>query len=202
MKTPTTIVSELMKKITCFAIAILLTGSVLSLKAEIINVPSDFQTIALAVQNSKAGDTIILSPGTYNEKNIEINNPVTISSEWIITGDEALIDQTIINPTDAILFSVNSDDVEISGLNIMNGDHTLDINARVTVKYNHFDNNIDPVSMETGGGGYVGYNIIENSGDDGIDLDIGISGSYTGSDILIEHNRIVNSADDGIEIWN
>lgn len=200
MNTSTTMNSKLKKTIACFAIAILLSGSVLIIKAEIIKVPSDFPTIAQAIGNSNAGDTIILSPGTYNEKNIEINIPLTISSEWIVTGDEGFIDSTIIDPTDAILFSIISDDVEISGLKIMNGDHTLDINARVTVKYNHFDNNIDPVSMETGGGGYVGYNLIENNGDDGIDLDIGISGNYTGSDILIEHNTILNSNDDGIEI--
>jgi len=189
-----------MTTITSLAIAILVGSSGQIIEAKIIKVPSDFQTIAQAVTNAQASDTIILSPGTYNEKNIEINKPLTISSEWITTGDRAFIDQTFITPTDAILFSINSDDVEISGLTIFNGDHTLDINARVTVKYNHFDNNLDPVSMETGGGGYVGYNLMENNLDDGIDLDIGISDSYTGSDILIEHNTIVTSDDDGIEI--
>lgn len=59
-------------------------------------------------------------------------------------------------------------------------------------------NNKDGVSMESGGGGYVGYNIIENnsSGDDCIDLDI----TKSGSDIIIEYNKLYNSADDGIEI--
>ena len=189
-----------MKTITRLVIVILVSISGQIIEAKIIKVPSDFQTIAQAVGYAQPGDTIILSPGTYNEKGIDINIPLTISSEWITTGDEAFIGQTFITPTDAILFSITSDDVEISGLTIFNGDHTLDINGRVTIKYNRFDNNLDPVSMETGGGGYVGYNLMENNLDDGIDLDIGISDSYTGSDILIEHNTIVTSHDDGIEI--
>jgi hypothetical protein len=193
-------ISYLIKTIRNFVIVILLCNSGQIIKANIIKVPSDFNTIAQAVINAQAGDTIILSPGTYNEKNIDINIPLTISSEWLITGDQAFIDVTYITPTDAILFSIKSDNVEISGLTIFDGDHTLDINSRVTVKYNRFYNNLDPVSMETGGGGYVGYNLMENNKDDGIDLDISISSNYTGSDILIEHNTITNSHDDGIEI--
>jgi hypothetical protein len=134
------------------------------------------------------------------ENNIDINIQLTISSEWILSGDETSIDRTIIDATNTILFSVYSDDVEISGLKIMNGDHTLNINARATIRYNHMENNLDPISMETGGGGYAGYNLLENNKDDGIDLDIGISGNDTGSDIIIEHNTIINSEDDGIEI--
>ncbi len=200
MKILPTTDSNLMKMITSLVIAILVGSSGQIIEAKIIKVPADFQTIEQAVVNAQAGDTIILSPGTYNENNIDINIPLTISSEWITTGDEAFIDLTYITPSDAILFSITSDDVEISGLTIFNGDHTLNINARVTIKYNRFDNNLDPVSMETGGGGYVGYNLMANNLDDGIDLDIGISDSYTGSDILIEHNTIVTSHDDGIEI--
>jgi hypothetical protein len=86
--------------------------------------------------------------------------------------------------------------VEISGLTIVNGDHTLDIHARVSVKYNLMFDNLDAVSMEGGGGGYVGYNLFDNNGDEGIDLDI----NQNGSDILIEYNHILYSNDDGIEI--
>lgn len=186
------------KTIAFLSIAMIVISSMNTIKAQIINVPSDFQTIALAVQNATAGDTIILSPGTYNENSMNITMPLTISSQWILEGDESFIDQTIVNASGSILFSVTGNDVEISGLKIINGDHTLDINGRVSIKYNHLVNNHDGVSMESKGGGYVGYNIIENngSGDDNIDLDIGINGS----DILIEHNKLYNGDDDGIEI--
>jgi len=182
------------------AAALCLSVSSHPVKADIIRVPGGFPSIEQAVQHAVAGDTILLSPGTYTENNIEIHIPLTISSEWILSGDETFIDRTVIEATNSILFSLYSDDVESSGLKIMNGDHTLNINSRATIRYNHMENNLDPVSMETGGGGYVGYNLLENNKDDGIDLDISISENDTGSDIIIEHNAIINSEDDGIEI--
>lgn len=182
----------------CLAIAILVSSAVHTAEAQIIKVPSDFQTIALAAANAKSGDTIILSPGTYYEKNIVIDRALTISSQWILTGDTAVIESTVIDAQNAILFTVTSNNVEISGLKIINGDHTLDINARVSIKYNILVNNVDGISMESNAGGYIGYNLIENngSGDDCIDLDIG----KNGSDIVIEHNKLFDANDDGIEI--
>jgi len=189
---------KIYKTLACLSVVMIVISSINTIKAQIINVPSDFQTIALAVQNASPGDTIILSPGTYNEKNINITKPLTVTSQWILEGDESFIDQTIVNPAGSILFSVTADNVEISGLKITNGDHTLDINSRVSIKYNHLISNSDGVSMESNAGGYVGYNVIENNytGDDCIDVDIG----KNGSDILIEHNKLYDSNDDGIEI--
>ncbi|MFC2116269.1 FlgD immunoglobulin-like domain containing protein [Bacteroidota bacterium] len=187
-----------MKTLIYIAIAIFICCSVNTINAEIIKVPSDFQTIELAVANAQAGDTIILAPGTYNEKLMTISKPLTVSSEWILTGDEAKIESTVVNASGSKLFSIWSNDVEISGLKIINGDHTLDIHARVSVKHNIMINNSDGVSMESEGGGYVGFNLIENNskGDDCIDLDI----NQSGSDIIIEYNELFNSVDDGIEI--
>ena len=196
MKKSTTTIPDFMKTITCLAIAIVVSGSGHNTKAQIIKVPSDFQTIAQAVENAQAGDTIMLSPGIYDENSMTIDKPLTISSEWILTGDKTKIETTTIDAAGTILFTVNSDDVEISGLTIINGDHTLDIHARVSVKYNLMFNNLDAVSMEGEGGGYVGYNLFDDNGDEGIDLDI----NQNGSDIIIEYNHIIYSNDDGIEI--
>jgi Right handed beta helix region len=166
----------------------------------ILKVPSEFSTIELAVKNSVDGDWIILAPGRYMEMKIDLDKSVTISSEWKITGDKLKIEETEINPQDSILFNIRADSVEISGLKIINGDHPLNIMARVIIKNNHFVNNLDAISCEGSGGGYVGYNTIENDRDDGIDLDIRYGEENRGSDILVENNTIVNSHDDGMEI--
>jgi hypothetical protein len=165
-----------------------------------ITVPGDFPTIAEAVANSNEGDWIIISPGEYIENEIEVNKALTISSEWKISGDESKIDQTIIDAGDLRLFIISADGVEISGLKIINGDHTLDISAKVSVTHNHFINNLDGMSFEGGGGGYVAYNYAENDRDDPLDLDITRSEEEQGSDIVVEHNTFINSNDDGIEI--
>ena len=169
-------------------------------KQQIIRVPSDFADISTAVREASAGDIIILSPGMYTENGIDIDKAITISSGWKTGNDESFIDKTIIDAQDQILFNISAAGAEISGLRIIKGDHTLNITANITVKYNHFDDNLDALSFESGGGGYAGYNIITNDRDDGMDMDIGSNKNNIGSDIIVEHNIITNSNDDGIEI--
>ncbi|EPR69000.1 right-handed parallel beta-helix repeat-containing protein [Cyclobacterium qasimii] len=171
-----------------------------SIPTRILRVPAEFPSIGNAVKEAKEGDWIIISPGKYFENKIEINKSITISSEWKVTGDLSKIKETIIDSEDESLFNILADGVEISGLNIINGDHTLNIMSEVIVMNNHFVNNLDAMSFEGPGGGYVGYNTVENDRDDGLDIDIGSDPDNIGSDILVEHNRIINSKDDGIEI--
>lgn len=166
---------------------------------KIITVPGEFKTIAEAVSNSGEGDWIIISPGIYFENEIEINKALTISSEWKISGDESVIERTVIDAGDKRLFMIKADGVEISGMKIINGDHTLDISANVTIIHNHFIGNLDGMSFESGGG-YVAFNTAENDRDDPLDLDIKGGGDRGGSDILVEQNTFINSHDDGIEI--
>jgi hypothetical protein len=169
-------------------------------KQNTIRVPSDFPDISAAVRNAKPGDIIILSPGTYIENSINIDKAITITSGWRMNNDMAVIDRTIIDAQDQILFNILASGAEISGLRIIKGDHTLNITANTTVKYNHFDDNLDALSFESGSGGYAGYNVITNDRDDGMDMDIGSNKNNIGSDIIVEHNTISNSHDDGIEI--
>lgn len=174
--------------------------SVINENGRILKVPSEFATIAEAVNNSVDGDWIILASGIYMEMKIDIDKSVTISSEWKLSGDELKIEETVIDSQDSILFNIKKDDVEISGLRIINGDHPLNIMARATIKNNHFVDNLDAMSYEGSGGGYTGYNTVENDRDDGLDLDIRYGGENRGTDIIVEHNTILNSNDDGIEI--
>lgn len=166
----------------------------------ILKVPAEYATLAEAVAKADTGDLIIISPGTYFEHEIEINKAITISSEWKLKGDELKIDKTIIDSEDKILFTINADSAEISGLKFVNGDHTLNIEANVSIVHNHFVNNLDGMSFESDGGGYVAYNTAENDRDDALDLDIRVDEEDSGSDILIEHNVFINCNDDGIEI--
>jgi hypothetical protein len=169
-------------------------------KVNIIRVPADFSSIAQAVTHAINNDHIVIAPGIYNENEILIDKSIVITSEWKLDGDESKIEKTIIDAGNKNLFSITVDGVEISGLKIINGDHPLDINANITITNNYFANNKDAISFEGSGGGYAGYNTIENDKDDGIDLDIRKGGDNTGSDVIVEYNKILNSHDDGIEI--
>jgi hypothetical protein len=169
-------------------------------KGKIIRVPADFSSIAQAVTNAKNDDYIVIAPGVYFESEITIDKNIVIASEWKLDGDKSKIEKTIIDAGNKNLFSIKVNGVEISGIKIINGDHPLDINAIVTITNNYFVDNKDAISFEASGGGYAGYNTIENDKDDGIDLDIRKGGEHKGSDITIEYNKISNSNDDGIEI--
>ena len=166
----------------------------------IIRVPSDYSTIAEAIMKSADGDWVILAPGKYFEMKIDVDKSVAVSSEWKLTGDESKIEETIIDSQDSILFNIMKDGIEVSGLKIINGDHPLNITAKASIKNNHFIGTLDAMSFEGSGGGYAGYNTVENDRDDGLDLDIRSGGNNNGSDIVIEHNTIIDSNDDGIEI--
>lgn len=172
-----------------------------TIQGSILKVPSEYSTITAAVEKAQKGDVIIIAPGIYKEKQIEITKAITITSEWKLSSDESKIDKTIIDSDKDKLFLIIKDDVEISGLKIINGDHTIEVAARATIMQNHFSGNLDAVSMEAGAGGYVAHNIIENDKDDGLDIDIGAdSDEAIGSDVIVEYNTIINSHDDGIEI--
>lgn len=170
-------------------------------KGKLLKVPAQYATISEAVQQANNGDTIILSPGNYTEKDIRINKAVVISSEWRLTGNQSAINKTCINADKGTLFKIYVDGVEISGLKVMNGKHSIVAYAKTKIIYNHIVNDqTDGISLESGSGGYVAYNLIENPGDDGIDIDIGENPKNIGSDVVVEHNTIVNSHDDGMEI--
>ncbi|WKZ18874.1 MAG: right-handed parallel beta-helix repeat-containing protein [Candidatus Jettenia sp. CY-1] len=163
-----------------------------------IHVPEDYSTIKAAVSNASSGDVIIIAPGTYRENGININKKLTITSQYYTTKDTKYINQTVIDGGRSTVFeTINGKgvNVEISGLKFTNASKPIIVNDLVTIKNNIFsDNGGDAISFESDGYGYVGYNTIENTSDDGIDVD-GRKGYYT-----IEHNMILNNEDDGIEI--
>jgi len=72
-----------------------------------------------------------------------------------MTGDSTKINETIIDSQDSILFNIMKDNVEISSLRIINGDHPLNIMAKASIKNNLFSGNLDAMSFEGSGGGYV-----------------------------------------------
>lgn len=168
----------------------------------ILKVPADYNTIAAAVGAANDGDWVIIAPGNYVENQIRVDKAIVISSEWKMTGDESLIEKTVIDVDSETknLFILDKDGIEISGLRIHRGDNTLNIRARVAVKYNHFVGTKDAMSFEANAGGYAGYNTVENDRDDAIDCDLRLGPNARGSDILIEHNVIRGCRDDGIEI--
>lgn len=76
--------------VVCFFIANLLF-------AEQILVPQEYTTIQSAIEASVDGDSVIISPGNYEEHLEVIEKDITIASLYLLNGDTAYIDSTIIS---------------------------------------------------------------------------------------------------------
>ena len=181
-----------------------LTGAGDELEFKALNVPADYSTIKDALSHAVDGDTILLAPGTYSENELDINkNNITISSKYLTTGDESYIDNTIIQGDSHTYFITGlegqSKNLKLVGLTIKEARKAINFNDD-NGEVDHckiYNDASDSISFEKyAGGGSVTYCLLDNSKDDGIDIDA----QSHGGEFLIAYNRITDSHDDGMEI--
>ena len=67
------------------------------LRAEIIVVPYEVETIQGAIEMAQDGDGILVRPGTYHENINFLGKAITIASTMILNGDSTYIDSTVID---------------------------------------------------------------------------------------------------------
>jgi hypothetical protein len=96
-----------------------------SISGNIINVPGDYPTIQLAIEESNDGDTILVHPGNYFE-NINFNgHNIVVGSMFMMSGDDSYISSTIIDGSDSasvVTFDSGEDGTaRLIGFTIQNG---------------------------------------------------------------------------------
>ncbi|WP_299461269.1 hypothetical protein [uncultured Microscilla sp.] len=74
---------------------------------EILKVPEDFRTIQAAIDAAHEDSVILLAPGTYQENIDFTDKNVLVASLAYLTGQTKYIAQTVIKPTDSIVFAQN-----------------------------------------------------------------------------------------------
>ena len=83
-----------------FASLVLLLSLIkLSLAQNTLLVPSAYSTIQAAVNASVDGDTVLVSPGLYNETVSLNGKSIVLASLYLTTGDTSYISSTIIDGT-------------------------------------------------------------------------------------------------------
>jgi len=181
-----------MRKILLFLCFVIPSTSVFG---AILNVPSQYASIQLAVNASSSGDTIIIAAGTYFE-GVVINN-----KDLFISG--AGVGATIIDgPNGGFALTLNGTTAatNISGLSITGSYDGIQANSPFTLSTcSVYGNTHDGISLENNSGGRISGCEIYNNGDDGIDIDNRV-------DVIIEYNNIHTNGSanengqDGIEL--
>ena len=194
-----------------------------SLKARIIHVPDDQETIQTGIDAAEDGDSVLVQPGIYYENINFEGKGITVGSLYLTTGDTAYVDSTIIdgdrNGRSVVVFRNGEDDNSVlTGLTIQNG--YTDWGGGV------YCNSVNPSlnymiikdnSVSRGGGGiyisresspYIAHVTITNNSslneDPNIDAHGGGISCYMGATPVIEHALIINNeseAGGGIAIW-
>ncbi|MBW8049525.1 MAG: T9SS type A sorting domain-containing protein [Cytophagales bacterium] len=190
--------------------------------ANIISIPNDYPTIQQGIDAATAGDTVLVSPGTYFENIDFTGKNIIVGSLFLTTGDKSYISQTIIDGRDSssVVTFKNGEDTTamITGFTIRNGlgaswlngsgGGVSCINSSPTINHNLIDSNT--VSFAYGGGIYcenssaviTRNNIIYNGG--GYNF-IGGGVACKGGEPYIAYNLITGSWGDsphGIDLVN
>jgi len=92
------------------------------LPAAILNVPGNYSSIQIAIDNSSAQDTILVMPGVYTENINMGGNDLTLTSNYIFSNDVNDIQSTIIDGGEAgsCIYVADSEST-INGLILTNG---------------------------------------------------------------------------------
>ncbi len=105
-------------------LSILFSIVCLSTFGQIIIVPTQYSTVQSAIDNAESGDTILILPGTYTE-NLVLDKPLSFSSNYILSGNESDIENTIINGGGASsvfrMENILTDTLRFYGLTVTNG---------------------------------------------------------------------------------
>jgi len=139
--------------------------------ATILRVPDDYSKIQQAIDSCSAGDTILVSPGKYDEALQTNENSIILASYVLFTADSNYIDSTIIQGFSGPCITVEggADSITVIGFTITGGSYKnfgsfrvgagIFVNqSKLILKNNNFEFNGSSESLKGKGGALYAYN--------------------------------------------
>jgi len=80
-----------------FTAGLIILTTCSGVRADIINIPADYQSIQAGIDAAEERDTVLVQPGEYRENLMLENTNITLASLFLTTGDTAYVDSTIID---------------------------------------------------------------------------------------------------------
>jgi hypothetical protein len=175
-------------------------------QAAVIRVPADQPDVRAAAAAAASGDTVLLWPGLHTGGVFVNNKRLTFASRYLVTGDTALVSQTVLTGdlngqcngqpgcagNSVLEFGNNAAGSAVIGLTLTRGENGVGSASAVDLIHCRLIANNDGVDFTTGSGGTFRSNLFTGNTDDGIDLNGHMN-------LTIIDNDIRNNADDGIE---
>jgi hypothetical protein len=84
-----------------FALALVFLGAVSLVRANVLLVPTDYQTVQAAVNNAQSGDTVLIERGQYPEWLSIPDRDLTIAGRFLFTRDTTDIDSAVLAVPDS-----------------------------------------------------------------------------------------------------
>ncbi|MCF7811105.1 T9SS type A sorting domain-containing protein [bacterium] len=114
--------------------------------ARVINVPDDYEVIQDGVEASRPGDTLLVHPGEYEHCELTINHDLTLAGEYLLTGDEDSIEESILygdQGRTTIYINDRQINLWLVGLKISDGNYGLQCGSDPCIYISHclFNNN-------------------------------------------------------------
>ncbi len=100
--------------------------------ARIHEVPDDYEAIQDAIDASRPGDTVLVHPGDYERTELTISHDLTLAGEYLLTGDERTIEQTVLYGDEGratILVSTRQINLWLVGLRLTDSFYGIQANS-------------------------------------------------------------------------
>jgi parallel beta-helix repeat protein len=190
MKTKAVPIAILLTVLLMGTLAITLKSTRAISEPNTITVPDDYQKIQEAINAAKAGDTIFVKAGTYNEDYVALNKSVSL------VGDNQ---KSLIYYHTSLGFIVTANEVHLTGFTIMNIEagqgHAVDIanSSNCIIENNLLENNLVGISLyASSSGNTISGNALEHN-ERSIEL-------IDSSDNTISDNNITDALVSGISL--